>query len=196
MSPETISAGPGGSIGTAVAGLVIDQLDSVSFTRSGYLLAVDARTSRKELGATDNYDRIVAEGRTAFSFGRHALQFAVRGGGSIGDDPLPGYAQFQLGGFLNMSGYAQGQLIGPRYTYGRIGYLAKLLEIPFLEGMYSGVAIEALRMPQLIAANNERLFTSATVYGAVDTPLGVLYLGYGYADGQNSSVYLYLGKPF
>jgi NTE family protein len=186
----------GFSVGTARAAITIDQLDSVSFTRSGYFFGAEARVSRQELGATDNFDRIEAEGRTAFSFGRHALQFAMRGGGSVGDDPLPGYAQFQLGGFLNMSGYAQGQLIGPRYIYGRIGYLAKLLEIPFLEGLYSGVAIEALRMPQLISANNQGLFASATIYAAVDTPLGVLYLGYGYADAQNSSVYLYLGKPF
>ncbi len=44
--------------------------------------------------------------------------------------------------------------------------------------------------------NPKSSYMTGTVYGAVDTPLGVLYLGYGYSDPDNSSIYLYLGKPF
>jgi len=199
----TLEAGPllipetgGFSVGLARAGLRIDQLDSISFTRSGYFLSAELESSRTELGADQNYNKYELQGRGALSYGRHSLQLVVRGGGTLGGHELPDYANFQLGGFLNMSGYAQGQLLGPRYLYGRIGYLARLAEIPLFEGAYAGVAFEAVRMPQLIDVNVARTFDTGTLYFGVDTPVGVLYLGYGYADSDNTAVYLYLGKPF
>ncbi|MGH6622626.1 MAG: BamA/TamA family outer membrane protein, partial [Burkholderiaceae bacterium] len=199
----TLESGPlfvppdeGIKVGLLRAAFRIDQLDSISFTRSGYFLSGSMEVSDSALGASENYDKYELQGRTAMSFGRHSLQFVVRGGGSVGDNEIPDYANFQLGGFLNMSGYAQTQLLGPRFIYGRIGYQARLLQVPLLEGIYTGLAFEAARMPQLVSANPKSSYMSATVYGAVDTPLGVLYLGYGYADADNSSIYLYLGKPF
>jgi NTE family protein len=33
------------------------------------------------------------------------------------------------------------------------------------------------------------------VFGAVDTPIGPLYLGLGFAADGNRSAYLYLGRP-
>jgi len=199
----TLESGPllvpeagGFGVGLARLGLRVDQLDSVSFTRSGYFLSADLESSRTELGADQNYNKYELQGRGALSFGRHSLQLVLRGGGTLGGHELPDYANFQLGGFLNMSGYAQGQLLGPQYLYGRVGYLARLAEIPLFEGAYAGVAFEMARMPQLIDVNVNRTFDTGTVYFGVDTPLGVLYLGYGYADSDNTAVYLYLGKPF
>lgn len=184
------------TVGMARAGFRIDQLDSVSFTRSGYFFTADVESSRTELGAEENYNKYEMQGRGAMSWGRHTLQLVLRGGGTIGNNPLPEYANFQLGGFLNMSGYAQGQLLGPRYVYARIGYLARIAEIPLFEGAYAGAALEAVRMPQLINASAGNTFDTGTLYFGVDTPIGVLYLGYGYADSRNTAVYLYLGKPF
>lgn len=194
--PLLVPEDPGFAVGLAYAGVRIDQLDSISFTRSGYFLSADLESSRTELGAVENYNKYELQGRGALSYGRHSLQMVVRGGGSLGGNELPDYANFQLGGFLNMSGYAQGQLLGPRYLYGRIGYLARIAEIPLFEGAYAGAAFEVLRMPQLVTFNQERTYDTGTLYVGVDTPLGVLYLGYGYADSHNTAVYLYLGKPF
>ena len=168
----------------------------MSFARTGYLLSLVGQASLSSLGATDTYNRAEGEIRAAHAFGPHAFQIALRGGGPVGDDALPIYALFQLGGFLNMSGYRQQQLLGQRYVYGRLSYQSRLAQVPLLEGVYGGLSYEAADMPQLITINNKSLFQSGTGYLAADTPLGTAYVGFGYANQDNKALYLYLGKPF
>jgi NTE family protein len=190
--PESFEA----QLGVATASVRVDQLDSVHFARSGYLLWADAQLSRTQLGASDDYTRYAGEARGAWSLGPHTLQLNLRGGSSGGGDELPIYAQFQLGGFLNMSGYRQQQLIGRRFAYGRALYQARLARVPLFEGVYGGLAYEIADMPQLLPMNDKNYFQSGTAYLAADTPLGVAYFGLGYANGDNRAVYLYLGNPF
>ncbi len=183
-------------LGLAQASVRIDQLDSVSFARSGYLLWLDAQLSRTQLGASSDYTRVSGEARTAFSHGVHTLQLSLRGGTSSNQESLPVYALFRLGGFLDMSGYRQQQLLGSRFAYGRALYQARLARLPLFEGVYGGLAYEIADMPQLLPMNDKDLFHSGTAYLAADTPLGVAYFGLGYANPDNRAVYLYLGKPF
>ncbi len=183
-------------LGLVQASLRIDQLDSASFARSGYLVALNALVSRTQLGASEDYGRYDAEVRTAISHDAHTLRLALRGGGSIGDDPLPVYAMFRLGGFLNMSGFRLQQLLGTRFVYGRALYQARLGGVPLFEGVYAGLAYEIADMPQAIASNDRSSFQSGTAYLAADTPVGVAYFGAGRANQGTTAVYLYLGKPF
>jgi NTE family protein len=192
LLPESVAFAQG----LAQASLRLDQLDSVNFARSGYLLALGLQASRPQLGATQAYTRYDGEFRTAFGLGPHSLELAVRGGGSIGSDPLPVYAQFNLGGFLNLSGYRPQQLLGERFWYGRMLYQTRLARVPLFEGVYGGLAYEAADMPQLVASNDGSLFQSGTAFLAADTPLGVAYFGFGFANPDNRAVYLYLGRPF
>jgi NTE family protein len=192
LLPESVGFGQG----LAQASLRLDQLDSVSFAKSGYLLVLNLQASRPQLGATQAYTRYDGEFRTAFGHRAHTLELAARAGGSIGSDPLPVYAQFSLGGFLNMSGYRPQQLLGERFWYGRALYQMRLARVPLFEGVYGGLAYEAADMPQLVAANDRNLFQSGTAFLAADTPLGVAYFGIGFANPDNRAVYLYLGRPF
>jgi NTE family protein len=183
-------------LGQLQGSLRIDQLDSMSFAHSGYLLAVNALVSRTGMGASENYDRYDAEVRAAFTQGPHTLRLAVRGGGSTTSDTLPVHAMFRLGGFLNMSGFRPQQLLGTRYVYGRALYQARLTGLPFFEGVYGGLAYELAQMPQAIASSNRSSFQSITAYVAADTPLGVAHFGLGHANQGTTALYLYLGKPF
>jgi NTE family protein len=183
-------------LGQLQGSLRIDQLDSMSFAHSGYLLAVNALVSRTGMGASENYDRYDAEVRAAFTQGPHTLRLAVRGGGSTTSDTLPVHAMFRLGGFLNMSGFRPQQLLGTRYAYGRALYQARLTGLPFFEGVYGGLAYELAQMPQAIASSNRSSFQSITAYVAADTPLGVAHFGLGHANQGTTALYLYLGKPF
>ena len=36
---------------------------------------------------------------------------------------------------------------------------------------------------------------AGALYLGIDSPIGPLYLGYGYAGRDNSAVYLFLGRP-
>jgi NTE family protein len=183
-------------LGRVQASLRIDQLDSTSFARSGYLLALNALASRAQLGASKDYDRYDAEVRAAFSHGAHTLRLALRGGGSTDPDALPLYAMFRLGGFLNMSGFRLQQLLGTQFVYGRALYQARLSSVPLFEGVYAGLAYEIADMPQAVALNDRSSFQSGTAYLAADTPLGVAYFGVGHANQGTTAVYIYLGKPF
>ncbi|HRH86952.1 MAG TPA: patatin-like phospholipase family protein [Rubrivivax sp.] len=192
VMPQGVSDNEGG----VLASLRMDQLDHVSFARSGYLLWLEAQSSQTALGASTSYTRVAGELRTALSYGEHTLQLSARGGTSSDGDALPIYAMFKLGGFLDMSGYRYQQLLGYRYAYARALYQTRLARVPLFEGVYGGLAYEIADMPQLIALNDQRLFQSGTAYLAADTPLGVAYFGLGYANKDNVAVYLQLGKPF
>jgi NTE family protein len=196
--PDLLAAGRnvGTSIGTALASLRIDRLDSVGLSRSGYLVTLDALHSTRALGASDAYSRFEAQARSATSFGAHTVRLALRAGDTPEGSELPVYAQFQLGGFLNMSGYRPQQLIGPRYVYGRVLYQGQIARVPLLDGVYGGAAAELARMPQLVPVNDDRYFRAGTLYLAADTPLGVAYLGYGYSNNDNQAVYLILGNRY
>ena len=194
--PDLLPTEGSGGIGTANASLRIDRLDSVGLTREGYLVKLDAITSSHSLGASDEYTRFEAQARASTSIGPHTFSMALRAGDAINGDQLPVYAQFQLGGFLNMSGYRPQQLIGPRYVYGRLHYQARLAKVPLFDGVYGGIALEGARMPQLVRLNKEQDFQAGTLYLAADTPLGVAYLGYGHANNDNQAVYLILGNRY
>jgi NTE family protein len=196
--PDLLPAGQMSSttIGSALVSLRLDRLDSVALPRSGYLLTFDAQHSSRSLGADEDYSRFEAQARAAMSLGAHTLRVALRAGDSPDGNDLPVYALFQLGGFLNMSGYRQQQLIGTRYAYGRVIYQGTQFRLPLFGGAYSGAAFEVARMPQLVPSNEDRMFRSGTLYLAADTPLGVAYLGYGYANRDNQALYLNLGTRY
>ncbi len=183
-------------VGFVQAAVRIDRLDSVNFTRSGYLLSLSAQSSKAALGASDDYTRFEGAVRGAYSLGDHTLQLALRGGSSSNGEDLPAYALFKLGGFLNMSGYRQQQLLGTRYAYAQALYQVKLAQLPLFEGVYGGLAYEAAEMPQLLPTNDKGLFQSGTAFLGADTPLGAAYFGLGYGGAGNQAVYLFLGRPF
>jgi NTE family protein len=196
--PELLRVGRrlGTGIGSLMASLRLDRLDNVPNPRSGYLITLEAEHSSQTLGADYEYSRFEFQARAAASSGAHTLRVALRAGDSPDGDELPVYAQFQLGGFLNMSGYRPQQLLGPRYAYGRLLYQGTPLSLPLIGGLYVGVALELARMPQLVQFNGDHMFRSGTLYLAADTPLGLAYLGYGYADNNNQALYLTLGSRF
>ncbi|MCC6075084.1 patatin-like phospholipase family protein [Pseudomonas sp. GCM10022188] len=177
--------------------LKLDQLDSVHFPRSGWRFGANVFDSTSALGADDEYTKWDADAHAVYSFGNHTLNFAVKSGESLGNDPLPRYDQFQWGGFLTGSGYSSGQLAGEELQFGRAMYYHRILEGSIFEGAYSGFSLEFTRIGDpLVPGNSEDWLKSAAVFIAADSPLGPVYLGYGHAEDGNKSFYFYLGRPF
>ncbi len=128
--------------------------------------------------------------------GPHTLQFALKAGGRLGSSELPAYDQFQWGGFLQQSGYATGALYGQQLTFGRLVYTYRILNQTLLQGLYGGVSAELGRMRQpLVPTNSTELLKSSALFLGADTPIGPVYLGFGWAADGNKSAYLYLGRP-
>lgn len=177
--------------------LVLDQADSVHFPRDGWRVVAHVFDSNDLLGADDPYTKWLVEGTAVYSFGEHTFNIAGRAGGRIGSHPLPRYDQFQWGGFLNQSGYATGQLVGQRLTFGRLLYYHRILRGTLFEGAYGGISLEAGKVREpLVPGNPDGLLKSVAVFVAADSPVGPAYLGYGLAQDGNSSVYFFLGRAF
>ena len=196
--PQELSPG-GTSIaqGAYTGRLLLDQLDSAHFPRSGWRAGMGVYGSDGRLGADHAYSKWDADGGGAYSFGEHTLSVAFRVGGKYGSDPLPRYDQFQWGGFMQQSGYATGQLLGENMRFGRAMYYRRIMRGSLLEGAYGGFSLEAGRVGNpVVSGSPEGLLKSASLFVALDSPIGPMYWAYGRAQDGNSSWYFYVGKPF
>ncbi len=196
--PQSLSVGES-SIrqGAFTSRLILDQLDSIHFPRSGWRASVNVFDSTASLGADDEYTKWDADANAVISFGNHTFNFGLKAGDKLGNDPLPRYDQFQWGGFLSGSGYATGQLAGESLQFGRVMYYHRILRSSIFEGAYAGISLEASRIGNpLVPGNTEDWLRSASVFMAADSPIGPMYLGYGRAQDGNSSFYFYVGRPF
>lgn len=175
---------------------VVDQLDSRNFPRRGYAGALELLRSTKALGSDVDYDRWDASATGAYAMGPHALTVSFRGVGPISTDDNPLYVAVPWGGFLQQSGYATGQLLNRDFGFARLVYTNKLLTIPLFEGLYVGASAEAGYYGRPLVAGNPRgTLLSGSVFLALDSPLGPVYLGYGLGENGNRSGYFFLGRP-
>ncbi len=184
------------SQGAFTAKLILDQIDSVHFPRSGWRAAAKIYNSNTMLGADDIYTRWEADGSAVYSLGAHTVNFGLRAGGKMGTHDLPRYDLFRWGGFLQQSGYKNDQLIGENLKFGRLMYYHRVMRGTLFEGAYAGVSLEAGKVGNpLIQENPSGLLKSASIFLAIDTPIGPAYLAYGRAQDSNNSFYFYLGRP-
>lgn len=176
-----------------------DQLDNFAFPSTGTFAHVNAFSSRTALGATDEYSKADGQVRQAFAPFGQRLVFTVKAGGALRGN-LPTYDLYQLGGFLNLSGYRTRQLIGERFVFGRAVYYHRLGSLGAVApDLFAGLSLEAGNMYEPVftsgSDNGNGVRTSVAAFVGADTALGPIYLGYGRARDGNSAVYLLLGRP-
>jgi NTE family protein len=194
--PQFLQPGGNSREGAARMRVYFDQLDNVNFPRSGYAGSLNVFDSRTALGADKSYTKWDADGTLATSFGKHTVTTSVKVGGTIGSSPLPRYDLFQWGGFLQQSGYRTGALLGESMTFARLVYYNRLAQLHLLEGVFVGGSLEVGQVRQpLVPGSPTGTLKSAALFFGLDSPIGPLYLGYGRAEGGNSSFYFYLGRP-
>jgi NTE family protein len=176
--------------------LVLDQMDSASFPRAGWGAQLDVYNSLSDLGAADAYTKWRLSGGGAYSLGDNTLRLNLTAGGRIGSDALPPYDLFQWGGFLRQSGYATGQLVGGSLEFGQLVYFRRIVRGGLLDGAYGGLSPELGRYgTPLVPGNTSGTLKSISLFVAVDSPVGPVYLGYGQAADGSGALYFYLGLP-
>lgn len=86
--------------------------------------------------------------------------------------------------------------MGESIRFGRLVYYKRLVRQTLLEGLHAGFSLEAgvVRDP-LLPGSPEGLLKSGSVFVALDSFLGPLYLAYGRTTEGFSSYYFFLGKP-
>jgi NTE family protein len=179
-----------------------DQLDNVHFPRGGETFTFQWDADRANLGSDFARDRVSADWLVARSRGRNTLLWWTSAGtaldGTVNPTALPEF--YSLGGFFNLSGLAPQSLIGPHYAITRAIYFRKIgrggegfFEFP----AYVGASLElgnawARRGDMSIGSAHK----DASIFFAIDTFLGPVYLGTGYDERGTSGFYLFLGRSF
>ena len=200
-TPVTLPPSDSFRVGAFTFSATFDRLDSINFPRQGYYARANVYASTDLLGAGDNYTRWDARLSAPISWGVHTVEALVAAGGKLGSDEVPLYDQFELGGFLNLSGLRRAQLRTEDFYFGRLIYRRKVANVPLFEGVQVGASLEAARLRPLVPIWRGQPFSgdltvvAGSVFVAVDSPLGPLFLGFGYESSRNLAVYLFLGRP-
>ena len=185
---------PAGSerFGGFLAKLDFDQFDRLYDPTHGW-----AAHGSYFYAAGDGYDKADLDLRAADNFGDYIVHGRIRGAGSF-TGSLPFYDAVALGGFMNLSGFARAQIIGESLMYGNVRLEKIVGQLPAgLRGdMRVGLAVEGGKVNGRYTETNLNGWqSSVTAYVGGETPLGMVYLGYGYSPNGMGNFYLFLGTP-
>lgn len=178
--------------GGQYASLEFDQMDRLYFPISGWASKLSYFNS-PGIG----YSKFDAELRGAYALDDYVLNARLSYTGSPRGS-LPIYDAGSLGGFLNLSGFAQGQLSGDdiRYAGLRAEKIIGRLPLGLRGDMRAGIALETARIGTPYTETQlHGWLHSASIYLGGETPLGPLYLGYGRSNSGVSSLHLFIGTP-
>ncbi|MEO7741831.1 MAG: patatin-like phospholipase family protein [Usitatibacter sp.] len=183
-------------LGGPIATLAIDTYDQPFFPKRGLKLHVTHFDAVRVSGG-NAYSRSEARFGAAYSLGPWVVLGGLEGGTSL-KGVLPLGDAFTLGGPRRLSGFANDQMRGSDYTFGRLEGQYRLNFASPLYGLtlIAGVVAEAGRMNKLITETSLTGWqTSVGAYLAANTFLGPLYLGVADAKNGKGRFYLFIGTP-
>ena len=178
--------------GGAYVAFDFDQMDRLYFATRGWSTRIAYFNA-----PTRDYSKLFVDLRGAHAIGDYVMNAKLSYQGSPRGS-LPTYDAGALGGFLNLSGFASGQLIGDDIRYGSLRFEKIIGRLPLgLRGdMRAGLALEAGKVgTPYTETNRTGWLKSTTVYLGGETPIGPVYLGYGRSDASSSNLYLFIGTP-
>jgi NTE family protein len=172
----------------------VDEMDDVGFPRSGGKFQVRIKAGLDALGSDTEYEQGSVDGSYPYTRGRYTGLF----GGSFGttrDSDAPFQSRFLLGGFTRLSGLEHNELAGQHSTLLHAIFYRRMWNSALLPA-YLGLSVEygnAYEETSEITLDSG--IAAGSVFFAVDTLIGPIYLGYGFAEGGRSNYYLFLGLP-
>ncbi|MCI0430534.1 MAG: patatin-like phospholipase family protein [Rhodospirillales bacterium] len=192
---------PEGSFDTAKLGVSLhyDTLNSLNFPRSGEFVVMDYAWSPEELGADAEFQQVGATGDLFRSWGRHTVGLGQVVNVTV--DGTPGLTdRFQLGGPFRLSGLTTGAITGEAALLSRLVYYNRLKRFGpgfFHVPLYLGGSVEYGNVFDDTddVSFGDMLYGGSLFLGA-DTFVGPAFVGYGYTEGGEHSVYLLVGSYF
>jgi NTE family protein len=158
-----------------------------------------SRGWRADLSFTDvenaDYKKVEIDLSGAYPWHDYVLNLRTAYIQSI-NDKLPIHDAARLGGFLNLSAYATNQILGDDTVYGGLRAERIIGRMPLgLNGdLRLGFGIEAAKVNNSYTMpNDDDWLNSGVIYLGGETPLGPLFLGYGFTTGSNFNLYFRLG---
>jgi NTE family protein len=184
-------------IGGPTLTLALDTYDQPYFPTRGFKLDATHFDALRTRESSPRYSRSEARFGAATSVGRWTYLAGLEGGTAL-KGTLPLGDAFTLGGPRRLSGFANGQLMGGDYAFGRLEAQYRLHYASPLWGLtlIAGVLAEAGRMSKPVIENSlvgtQRSFGA---YLAANTFLGPVYLGVADARNGKGRFYLFIGSP-
>ncbi|WP_191621382.1 patatin-like phospholipase family protein [Marinihelvus fidelis] len=177
--------------GEWAVGVTLDRLDDLFLPSNGALGGLEYVRSDESLGADDEFEQIRFNGLLAKSWGRHNIMGGWRYNITL-DNNAPLYALFTGGGFLNMSGFEPAEINGENFGMVLGGYRYQVRQGGIMPG-YVGGTIEYGNA----ADDHKDLFSdgiwNGSLYFAYNSPLGPIYMGYGWNEDRSGLLFLRLG---
>jgi len=176
----------------------LDTLDQPTFARRGHRGLLRGRQNLTSFGADQDYTTVELRGHSVASVGAVSLYVNYAFASAL-DDKAPVQSLFPLGGFQNLSGYAQRELSGQHAGLLALGaYMPLPTEsAQFDTPVYLGMTLEAGNVWQEESAvSADSTIKAGSLYLGTDTGFGPLYLGYGLAEQGKQSLYFSLGYLF
>lgn len=185
--------------GHLVASFRVDTLDSTLFPRRGHSLELRYEHSSAGLGADTRYRRVEASAYKALTWGENTLTPALEYGENL--EEVAAFPDlFFLGGLGRLSGLGDSELSNERLVLASVQIYRRVARLD-LAGLrvraFAGLSMEVGNVyaaDEAITASSLRW--SAGPFLGADTPLGPVFLGWGYAEGGRSRFYFMLGERF
>ncbi|MEM1114785.1 MAG: BamA/TamA family outer membrane protein, partial [Pseudomonadota bacterium] len=188
--------------GAAYLSLRYDSLDDPFFATQGLLLYGDYQWHRDSLGSDFDFDRFEFMGQGAISFGEDKANNLVFTARATVLDDAPRAPQYfsRLGGLFNLSGISQDLLAGRQLAFLMAQYQRKLTRsgvLPIDVPVYAGFSVEGGNLWQDRSDMDlGDLVMAGSIYLAVNSPLGPVYIAYGRNEEELDAIYLSIGWPF
>ncbi len=180
-----------------------DSLDHPYFPRSGLRLLAEAFWGSRDLTIQgvkftedDDSSRLSVTANGAVDLWKDGFLNLYARAGAVNHERADVLTDFDLGGFLQLSGLRTKQLSGNYVGFGRAVYYHQLGQLPVVGRMFAGGSVEAGNVWNSrgdVSASG--LLYAGSVFVAADTWLGPFYLAYGRASRNQSSFYIFLGRP-
>jgi NTE family protein len=186
-------------LGGLFASAGVDTLDDLSFPRRGTIALAQIEAFREELGSETSFNRLQLRATHAIPAGARSTVLLTGGWeDSMGSQP-PFYLLFRLSDFTRLAALSREDAGGERAAYAAVTLQRRIASLPTRlgRGVYLGGTAEVGR----VWARREELgFDGARPAGGLfvgaDTVLGPIYGGFGVGYGGNTSLYVFLGRPY
>ncbi|MGI9233990.1 MAG: patatin-like phospholipase family protein [Woeseiaceae bacterium] len=172
-----------------------DELDDFNIPLNGTAFRAEWLGSRDGLGADTEFDQLSLNANSFFTRNRNTFGIAAQYNATI-SGTAPIQSLFTLGGFGRLSGLTESEISGQHAAFAGLIYYRHLNESATMP-IYAGMSLEtgnAWNSRSDISLSDS--ITAGSLFLAINTLIGPLYLAYGRAEDSNDALYFFLGRPF
>ena len=187
-------------LGGASASAAYDTFDNIYFPKNGAQASLGWVGQRQSMGSSIDVDILSVRIAAVRTWGTHSLLGVLDVETQL-EDAAGVQNLLSTGGLFNLSGFQRDELSGRHTAVGKAIYYRQIRSNP-LRGLlnaslYLGASLEvgnAWQSSDDVSLSNSLL--AGSLFVGADTFIGPVYLAGGLAEGGNTALYLFVGRPF